>query len=152
MTEILHTNKCKTTIVVLLFIFQLTMHAQLLDSVSVDSFSRGNDIEISGLLFDETITKVGKDFYDMFYNKWQFPETNESFFITFSERPMPGLGTRVTITIDDTQIFQQFVKPNYEQMELLSDYAVQILNNYIVDYEKIKKQLDQGDQTGSGIF
>ncbi|MFW5872821.1 MAG: CsgE family curli-type amyloid fiber assembly protein, partial [bacterium] len=105
-----------------------------------------------GLLFDETITKVGKDFYDMFYNKWQFPETNESFFITFSERPMPGLGTRVTITIDDTQIFQQFVKPNYEQMELLSDYAVQILNNYIVDYEKIKKQLDQGDQTGSGIF
>ena len=65
---------------------------------------------------------------------------------------MPGMGTRINIVIDDNLVFEQFVRPNYEQMVLLTDYAVDILNNYIVNYEAMKRQLDEGDQAGSGIF
>lgn len=110
------------------------------------------DIEITGLVFDETMTKIGKDFYDMFYNKWEFPKSGDNFFITVSEKPMPGMGTRINIVIDDNLVFEQFVRPNYEQMVILTDYAVNILNNYIINYEAMKRQLDEGDQAGSGIF
>ena len=135
------------------FLDLTVINAQSIDSIYVlENETSSINIEITGLVFDETITKIGKDFYDMFYTKWEFPDSGENFFITISEKPIPGMGTRINIVIDNNTVFQQFVHPNYEQMVQLTGYAVNILNNYILNYEAMKHQLDESDQLGSGIY
>lgn len=110
------------------------------------------DVEIAELVFDETITKIGRDFYYEFFNKWENPTTIKSFSIAVKERPMPGLGTQVRVEINDNQIFIRFLQPKQELIEIMSEYAVQLCQQYLINYQDIQEQLKSEDQLGSGIF
>jgi curli production assembly/transport component CsgE len=113
---------------------------------------KSDEIEVSGLVIDETITKLGKDFYDLVYSKWESiaPPSNLSVFI--SEKPMPSLGSQISIKVDDNLIFQQVIRPNEETLNELSDYAVSVLNDYFTNYEQIQKDLTGDDLKGTGIY
>ncbi len=110
------------------------------------------DIESEGLVVDETQTKLGHDFYDLFYQKWDSPQLPNDFTIIISEKPIPSLGTQVSIKINDNEIFQNRLQSRYEQIEELADYAVQLSLNYLQNYEEIQKQLNGDEMKGSGIF
>ena len=110
------------------------------------------DLEIGEMIFDETITKVGRDFYDQFFNEFNNPTQIRDFSITIKERPMPGIGTQITVTIDDIEIMQQFIQPNQEMIEMLSTYAVQLAQSYLINYQEIQAQLQSEDQAGTGIY
>jgi len=110
------------------------------------------DLEIEEMIFDETITKVGRDFYDLFYTNWTNPTQIKDFSITIKERPMPGIGTQITVVIDDIEILQQFIQPNQEMIEMLSDYTVELVNQFMLNYQEIQAQLQSEDQAGTGIY
>ncbi len=110
------------------------------------------DIEIEGLVVDETQTKLGHDFYDLFYQKWDSPQLPNDFTIVITEKPIPSLGTQVSIKINDTEIFQNRLQSRYEQIEELAEYAVQLSLNYLQNYEEIQKELNGDEMKGSGIF
>lgn len=109
-------------------------------------------LEIQGLIVNETQTKIGSDFYDLFYSKWQEPQSSQSYTIIVSEEPAPGMGTRISVAVDENLIFQQRMQPRYEVIEEMSGYAVQAAAQYIANYEDIQKQLQGDDLAGSGIF
>ncbi len=52
-------------------------------------------------MLDETITKLGRDFYELFYGSWQVPPGAKRFTITISEQPSPSLGTIVNVRLGD---------------------------------------------------
>jgi curli production assembly/transport component CsgE len=110
------------------------------------------DLEIGEMIFDETITKVGRDFYDEFFTRWSNPTQITDFSITIKDRPMPGIGTQITLMIDDQEILQQFIRPNQEMIEMLSEYCVGLVNQYLLNYQEIQAQLQNPDQSGTGIF
>ena len=110
------------------------------------------DLEIGEMIFDETITKVGRDFYEQFFNEFNNPTQIKDFSITIKERPMPGIGTQITVSIDDIEIMQQFIQPNQEMIEMLSTYAVQLAQSYLINYQEIQAQLQSEDQAGTGIY
>jgi curli production assembly/transport component CsgE len=110
------------------------------------------DLEIGEMIFDETITKVGRDFYELFFNSWSNPTEIKDFSMTISEKPMPGIGTQITVTIDDQEILKQFVRPNQEMIEMLAEYTVGLASRYLLNYQEIQVQLQSADQTGTGIF
>jgi curli production assembly/transport component CsgE len=110
------------------------------------------DLEIGEMIFDETITKVGRDFYELFFNNWSNPTEIKDFSMTISEKPMPGIGTQITVTIDDQEILKQFVRPNQEMIEMLAEYTVGLATQYLLNYQEIQAQLQSADQTGTGIF
>jgi curli production assembly/transport component CsgE len=110
------------------------------------------DIEIEGLIVDQTQTKIGHDFYDLFYSNWQAPENFSDYTIVIEEKALPQLGTQVTIEINENQIFQQVLQPRYDIIEATAEYAVELAFNYIENYEEIQKQLSGQDLQGSGIF
>jgi curli production assembly/transport component CsgE len=110
------------------------------------------DLEIGEMIFDETITKVGRDFYDQFFKEFINPTPIKDFSITIKERPMPGIGTQITVSIDDMEIMQQFIQPNQEMIEMLSTYTVQLAQSYLVNYQEIQAQLQSEDQAGTGIY
>lgn len=110
------------------------------------------DLEIGEMIFDETVTKVGRDFYDEFFTRWTNPTQIRDFSISIKERPMPGIGTQITLMIDDQEILQQFIRPNQEMIEMLADYCVGLVNQYLLNYQEIQAQLQNPDQSGTGIF
>ena len=110
------------------------------------------DLEIGEMIFDETITKVGRDFYEIFFNNWSNPTQLKDFSITIKEMPMPGVGTQITVLIDDYELLKQFIRPNQEMIEMLSEYTVGLATQYLINYQEIQAQLQSEDQSGTGIF
>ena len=128
------------------------------DTLQLDAIQRQElaidplDLEIGEMIFDETITKVGRDFYDEFYTIWSNPTTITDFSITIKEMPMPGIGTQITVIIDEFEILKQFIRPNQEMIEMLAEYTVGLTNQYLINYQEIQAQLQSEDQSGTGIY
>ena len=110
------------------------------------------DLEIGEMIFDETITKVGRDFYELFFNSWSNPTQIKDFSITIKERPMPGMGTQIRVFMDEHEVLSQFIQPNMEQIEMLAEYTVGLASRYLLNYQEIQTQLQNEDQAGTGIF
>lgn len=108
-------------------------------------------MEITGLVMDETITKLGRDFYDLFFTNWN-SFSDEDYIIKIIEKPAPGTRTLVSIEINDNMIFQQFLQPKYNYIEALADYAVNVSTEYLQNYTELQKQLNNADLQGEGIY
>jgi curli production assembly/transport component CsgE len=121
-----------------------SIHLQ--DSTSYD------DIEIEGIIVDATQTKIGKDFYDLFYQQWSQVDNLPYQSITISEKALPQLGSQVTVQIDDQLIFRQVIQPRYEVIEQMASYAVQRAYQYVINYDEMQKQLQGEDLEGTGIY
>lgn len=112
----------------------------------------GDEFEISGIIVDETQTKLGRDFYELFFRDWNPVESLPDLSIVISEDPLPRLGTRISVSIQDNVIFQSFLQPRYEQIEEYASYAVLRAMSYLENYEQIQEQLQGDDLSGTGIF
>jgi hypothetical protein len=80
-------------------------------------------LEIDGLVIDETVTKIGRDFYDVFHSEWVAPEGIYNYTIRIQEYPVPTLGTRVVLLLNDEPLFQLQLEPRYEVVEDLARQA-----------------------------
>ncbi|SEU16990.1 curli production assembly/transport component CsgE [Draconibacterium orientale] len=114
--------------------------------------SRDAEIEIDGLLIDETKTKNGRDFYDYFFRDWVPPQNAKNYSIFITEKPYRLTTTMIEIRINETLVFQSFLQPRSDIVEILSQQAVARTALYLQNYEEIVKQLEGADQSGSGIF
>ena len=114
--------------------------------------SKDADIEIDGLLFDETKTKSGRDFYDYFYRDWEAPAKARNYSIFISEKPYRLTTTQIQIKINETVVFQSFLQPRGDIVEMLAQQAVARTRLYLQNYEAIIKQLEGEDRSGTGIF
>jgi curli production assembly/transport component CsgE len=110
------------------------------------------DIEIDGLLFDETKTKSGKDFYDYFYRGWVAPRNAKNYSVFITEKPYRLTTTQIEIKINETLVFQSFMQPRGDYVEMLASQAVAQTQMYLQNYEEIVRQLDGDDRSGSGIY
>ena len=108
--------------------------------------------EINGLVVDEAITKVGRDFYEVFYRQWEPPASEMSYTILIKELPLPGRGSQVMVYLNETELFSQPVQPRYDVIEETAEYAAGVARSYVMHYESISQQLGTEDQRGSGIF
>jgi len=88
-------------------------------------------MEVDGMILDETITKMGRDFYNIFYQYWQQPPEAYNFTIKISEQPAPTLGTMVSVNVNDTRTFHARLQPRYDFIEEASKQAVRISYNYL---------------------
>jgi len=109
-------------------------------------------LEIDGLLIDETLTKIGRDFYDIFYRQWSAPAAANNFSILIKEKPVPGLGTLITIEINDEEIFSRRIPPRYDVVENFAKYAVYQAQQHLLEVARLEDQLENADQSGTGIF
>ena len=111
-----------------------------------------DDIEIAGIIIDATQTKIGKDFYDLFYQQWNELENVPKQSITISEKALPQLGSQISIEVEDYVTFLQNVQPRYEVIEQMVSYAMQQTILYIQNYDEMQNQLIGEDLKGTGIY
>ena len=111
-----------------------------------------NDLEIDGLVTDATRTKMGRDFYDLLYQKFTAPSGSKNYSVVVSERPYRATTTQVQIFVNDEVVFEQFLQPRYEVLEELSGMAVQAIQAFLMNYDEIMKEMMGEDMRGSGIY
>jgi curli production assembly/transport component CsgE len=110
------------------------------------------EIEIDGLLVDDTKTKTGKDFYDLFYGGWEAPVAAKNYSITISEKPFRLTSTQVVVSINDNPVYQGILQPRQDIVEAMTEEAIATAQNYLANYEEIMKLLNGEDMAGSGIY
>ena len=128
---------------------------KLIEGITADEVNKAGkdaDIEIDGLLFDETKTKSGRDFYDYFYSRWEAPAKAKNYSIFIQEKPFRLSTTMIEIKINETIVFQSFLQPRGDVVEGLALQAVARTRVYLQNYEALVKQLEGEDRSGSGIF
>jgi len=81
---------------------------------------------LGGLILDETRSKMGSNFYSVFYKHWEDPKDTQNFTITVSEQPMPSRGTMVQVEIDNQLVFRNRLEPRYYKTEQAAKQAVKI--------------------------
>lgn len=73
--------------------------------------------ELKGLTIDETKSKVGKDFYDLFYIQYsQLPDKSNSA-ITISELPVRGTSGQINIEMDDKVVYSFITNPSEDYLK-----------------------------------
>ncbi|WP_133257182.1 CsgE family curli-type amyloid fiber assembly protein [Hymenobacter edaphi] len=108
--------------------------------------------EIEGLVVDQTITKVGHDFYDVFYTTWEAPPGATDFTVTLRERIGRGNSTLVAVDVNDTELLEMPLQPKFEVVEAAAQEAVAVAYDFLFRSQTVTKQLERADQAGSGLF
>jgi len=81
-------------------------------------------IEIDGMIHDDTRSKIGRDFYEIFYANWRSPPEASNYSIRITEQPAPNLGTVIAVEVNNTVTFRSRLQPRYDFIEEASRYAV----------------------------
>lgn len=94
------------------------------------SFIPENKLELSGLTIDDTKTRVGQQFYDTFFKKYnQFSQKFQGTVI-IAEQPTFGRNTRITVTIDDQLIYAFVARADEEAIEEEANRTLGVLTDY----------------------
>lgn len=110
------------------------------------------EMEIDGLIISQTLTKIGVDFYDLFYQQWTAPTSANGYEIRIEELPVPGFGTLIVVKVNQTTIFQRLLEPRYDQLEISAKLAVALTQRHVNDLQRLNQQLYEEDQQGTGIY
>lgn len=107
---------------------------------------------IGGIILDQTKTKIGKDFYDQFNQDFTPPDESIDYVIVIEEKPSFATTTIITLTINDIEIYSNYLQPKEDIMEALVGEAVNTATQFIVNYNQIIAEMSTKEQLGTGIF
>ncbi len=88
-----------------------------------------------GIVIDQTITRAGKDFYQLFSTNWHDQPLAERYTISVKEQPSARFGSQVYIMFGNRRIFQGQISPNRHQIKILSEAAVDIAYKAVTEGE-----------------
>ncbi len=83
------------------------------------------------MVIDETRSTHGRDFYDMFYNKFDAPDGAMNYTIYVREQPGRGQGSVVEVRVNDEIAFRTQLQPRYEVIEQAAEQAVSFTQRFM---------------------
>jgi len=90
-----------------------------------------DEIEITGLVVENVKTPFGKEFYDIFYQKYNQSGTKYSFVIDVNEKPfIGGRGALISIEVGDDKIFEFQARPDEDLLKKAADHTLKLIENY----------------------
>lgn len=107
--------------------------------------------EITGLVIERTMTKIGYDFYEYFFLLWEAPRATgiQDYNITINERASPLWGSWVWVDVNGTTIWNKVLRPRSAEIEEAAKEAIETTKQYLVNYEQYQFQSE--DLVGTGI-
>ncbi len=109
------------------------------------------ELEIDGLILDETRTKLGRDFYDLFYGKWIAPQDARDYAIMLIEAPARGRLVSISVEVDDRPVYRRMLQPRRDLLAASADQAVRAVADHLTQRSQIDAQLDDEDRSNSGL-
>lgn len=106
----------------------------------ISQVEKEDAFELKGLTIDDTKTKVGRDFYDMFYIQYsQIPDKSTSS-IKISELPARGTSGQINIEIDDKVIYSFITNPSEDYLMEQLAYTLRYIKEYNIRKNLIKNE------------
>ncbi|MEN2434181.1 CsgE family curli-type amyloid fiber assembly protein [Weeksellaceae bacterium A-14] len=99
-----------------------------------------NLYELKGLTIDETKTKIGKDFYDLFFIDYSNLKDKADSPVTIAELPTRGTTTQISILMDDRTLYSFVSNPSEDYLRENAKLVIRIINDYIKKNELIKNE------------
>lgn len=129
----------------------------ILESLSIDSKPKVDESaedmifqEIVGLIYEETMTRIGYEFYETFTLLWESPELDQiDYNILISEKASPLWGCWITLSINDQIIWQTILSPRSTEVEDAVNEAILACQEYLTNFDEY--QFQTIDMIGSGI-
>jgi hypothetical protein len=100
-------------------------------------------IDLTGIVTDETKTKIGKDFYDSFYYLYRDYNLNAKQIIKVSEELSFGRNTKIIIMIDNDVVFEFLARPDEEFLEAMAKTSLYETYQFLKKLENEKKYIIQ---------
>jgi hypothetical protein len=106
--------------------------------------------DLGGLVFNETRTRTGREFFSIFQQNWKPPTQTEAYWITIKEYPTPGRFTLISVSLNNRELFQRFLQPRKEYLESLVVLTVQTLTE-LLSLGEIEGLFSEQDLHGAGV-
>lgn len=100
-------------------------------------------IETAGIVTNDTKTKVGKDFYDLYFYEYSDKNINANKIITVSEELSFARNTKIIITIDNAVVFEFLARPDEEFLRYMAKESLYETILYLKNQEKQSKYITQ---------
>ena len=97
------------------------------------------DLEIGGLLTDDTLTKFGHQLFDVFNRAWK-PVEGASYNIVFNELIDPIRGSLITVKLNDTVIFEGFLAPRDDAITELGKGLARDIRNLVRNTANLEEE------------
>ncbi|KUG08436.1 CsgE family curli-type amyloid fiber assembly protein [Solirubrum puertoriconensis] len=109
--------------------------------------------ESAGLVIDQTITKIGHDFYDAFYAVFEPPPGVSEYSVVIAERPARmGNSALVVVSVDNTELLEMPMQARYDVIEASAADAAASVYGYLESVRNLSQQLEQGELRGTAQY
>jgi Curli assembly protein CsgE len=106
--------------------------------------------DLGGLVFNQTRTRPGREFFAIFSQNWHPPTQTEAYWITIKEFPTPGRFTLISVSLNNRELLQRFLQPRRDLMENLVVETIQTLQS-ILSQGEIEGLFSEQDLHGKTI-
>ena len=96
-----------------------------------------------GIVSNETKTKLGNDFYDLFYKEYSKLKINSAKIISIQEELTFGRTTKITVNIDGEIIDEFIARPDEDFLEYMAETSASKVFKYFKKLEKQEKSIFQ---------
>ena len=124
----------------------------LLRADSTNRLPAHTGIEAEGLVLDQALTKLGHDFYDLFYSAFEAPPGSTSFTVLIGERPGRGNSSLVVLTVDEQELLEAPLPTRLDQMEELVAETVSIAQGYLAEAQRVSSLLEKGRRAPLEVY
>lgn len=98
-------------------------------------------LELTGLVFDETKTKFGKDFYDLFFTEYGKINKKANKIVKLVEELTIGRNTKMTIFVDTDLISEFIVKPDEDYLTYMAQESANAVFKHFKNLERQTEQI-----------
>lgn len=107
-------------------------------------FSSYSSAQIEGLVIDRTKTKIGRDFYEFLYISLETKlETDGRVNITVDEFVDPQFGSRISVSINDNTVYQNFISSRIDDIEEKVMEATETIRYFLNNWKEYEKYLEE---------
>jgi len=133
---------------VLVFVLSLVFGSAVL--------AQRGEVEIDGLIIDQTQTRIGQEFYQNFVTFWEAPPGIEDYNILITEMANPTWGSWIWIEVGGLVskeiVYRETLKPRLEEIEETAKKGVEVVREYLYRLIEYGKEVTEKDMSGTGIY
>jgi hypothetical protein len=98
-------------------------------------------LELTGIISDETKTKNGKDFYDLFYSEYNKINKKGDKIVTVSEELTIARSTKLIISIENELITEFLLRPDEDYLSAMAQESASLVFKYFKNLERQSQQI-----------
>lgn len=114
------------------------------DSVQQARVQPGLEADAEGFVLDQTITKPGRDFYELFYGTFQSTAALGlgDYTIVLTEKPLRGNSSFISLSVNDTELLEMPLPTRTEQLEEAVVSAVETARGFLAEQQAASTQME----------